>query len=313
MAASEKPSAHSEDSTALSNPVTALHGVGSAPRKSSNVWAFAAFRTCSFICRCATRIENASDGRSALRRPGRAVVVEGEIAASDVVFGGRRSLLARIADGTGIISMRLFHFSRQQQMQLRKGARIRCFGEVRAGSSGAELYHPEYRVLTGTPPSLSDRLTPVYPVTEGVGQGRMRTLAEQAVALASRHRGRLGQPLVEALILLHAPTPDVSLEALEAGAHPAQQRVALDELLAHHLSLLRARRIARAPRAGLPPEDACMIACWQRSHSCPPGHRPEPSRRLMKHLAQHTDHAPRPGRCRVGQDPGCGVRRPARR
>ena len=248
MAASEKPSAHSEDSTALSNPVTALRGVGGA--LAEKLERLGIRRVQDLLFHLPLRYED----RTRLTpigsaRPGRAVVVEGEIAASDVVFGRRRSLLARIADGTGIISMRLFHFSRQQQMQLRKGARIRCFGEVRAGSSGAELYHPEYRVLTGTPPPLSDRLTPVYPVTEGVGQGRMRTLAEQAVALASRHRGRLGQPLVEALMLLHAPTPDVSLEALEAGAHPAQQRVALDELLAHHLSLLRARRIARARRA----------------------------------------------------------------
>ena len=187
-------------------------------------------------------------------RPGVTVVIEGEVAAADLVFGRRRSLLARIADGTGIISMRLFHFSRQQQTQLRSGARIRCFGEVRAGATGPELYHPEYRLLTGTPPPLEDRLTPVYPITEGVGQGRLRSLVARAVDWARADPGDLGTELLDALELLHAPPPDTALADLEAGVHPAQQRLAADELLAHHLSLLRARRQARAYRAAtLPP------------------------------------------------------------
>ncbi|MCH2099600.1 MAG: DEAD/DEAH box helicase, partial [Pseudomonadales bacterium] len=248
MATSDPNSARSNDDSGLSAPVTILRGVGSA--LAEKLERLGIRRVQDLLFHLPLRYED----RTRLTpigsaRAGQAVVIEGEIAASDVVFGRRRSLLARIADGTGHISMRLFHFSRQQQTQLRKGARIRCFGEVRIGSSGAELYHPEYRILSGTPPALSDRLTPVYPITEGVGQGRMRTLTEQAVALANRHRGRLGRDLVDALRLLHAPTPEVSLTALDAGAHPAQRRVALDELLAHHLSLLRARRSARARRA----------------------------------------------------------------
>lgn len=244
------PSAPSRasDDAGLAAPVTALRGVGAALAEKLERLGVRRVRDLLFHLplRYEDRTRLTPIGAA---RPGTAVVIEGEIAAADVVFGRRRSLLARIADGTGVLSMRLYHFSRQQQTQLGRGTRIRCFGEVRAGATGAELYHPEYRVITGAPPPLADRLTPVYPVTEGVGQGRLRGLIDQAVARARAAPEDLGGELLDALQVLHAPTPDVSLAALEEGSHPAQRRLAADELLAHHLSLLRARRRARARRA----------------------------------------------------------------
>ena len=47
--------------------------------------------------------------------------------------------------------------------------------------------------------------------------------------------------LPAALRYVHRPPPDASLELLASGAHPAQQRLAFEELLAHHLSLKRLR------------------------------------------------------------------------
>jgi ATP-dependent DNA helicase RecG len=59
------------------------------------------------------------------------VVLEGEIRASEVVFGRRRSLVCKLQDGTGTTVLRFFHFSRAQQERLKPGAKLRCFGEVR--------------------------------------------------------------------------------------------------------------------------------------------------------------------------------------
>ena len=56
--------------------------------------------------------------------------------------------------------------------------------------------------------------------------------------------------LTQALEYLHAPPPDASLELLREGLHPAQLRLALEELVAHNLSLqsLRAKeQLASAP------------------------------------------------------------------
>ncbi len=122
------------------------------------------------------------------------VVVEGEVRAADVAFGGRRrrSLVCRIQDGTGTLTLRFFHFSTAQKNQLKAGVRLRCFGETRRGASGIELYHPEYQIITGDSNNgISDKLalqqtlTPVYPATEGVTQARLRNVISQALALLS--------------------------------------------------------------------------------------------------------------------------------
>ncbi|MDB3967488.1 ATP-dependent DNA helicase RecG, partial [Porticoccaceae bacterium] len=42
------------------------------------------------------------------------VVIEGEIRASDVVFGRRRSLVCRLQDHSGVVTLRFFHFNRAQ-------------------------------------------------------------------------------------------------------------------------------------------------------------------------------------------------------
>ena len=65
----------------------------------------------------------------------------------------------------------------------------------------------------------------------------------------------LGLPsLSESIFYLHRPPPDASLELLDSGHHPAQRRLALEELLAHHLSLRRLRaQLRRDPAIAIGP------------------------------------------------------------
>lgn len=188
-------------------------------------------------------------------RAGHEAVVEGEVTASDVIQGRKRSLLVRLRDGSGIMSLRFFHFSQAQVGQFTRGARIRLFGEARSGSTGLEMYHPEYRLLKDdTGEEVEETLTPIYPTTEGLAQPRLRALIRQAfehldqgsltleelIPEAIRTRFRL-PALRESLDYLHFPPPDAPLERLADGQHPAQRRLALEELLAHQLSLYRIR------------------------------------------------------------------------
>ncbi len=64
-------------------------------------------------------------------RPEQGVVIEGEVLAADVVFGKRRSLLCKVADGTGMVVLRFYHFSAAQKNYLEKGRAIRVYGEPR--------------------------------------------------------------------------------------------------------------------------------------------------------------------------------------
>ena len=166
------------------------------------------------------------------------VVIEGEVRGSDVVFGRRRSLVCRIQDHSGLMTLRFFHFNQAQQQGLQPGTKLRCFGEVRRGKSGLEMYHPEYQLLNqAQPPALAETLTPIYPATEGVTQQRIRDLCGQALTLLEQHsiedwlpaelaNSHSNYSLVDALHLLHNPPPGTAINLLAEGEHPAQQRLA---------------------------------------------------------------------------------------
>ena len=73
---------------------------------------------------------------------GSRAAVEGEIQLTEVAYRGRRQLLCRISDGSGMLTLRFFYFSSSQQHNLARGTRLRCFGEVRRGKHGPEIVHP---------------------------------------------------------------------------------------------------------------------------------------------------------------------------
>ena len=188
--------------------------------------------------------------------PGMRCLVTGEVLLAETVYRGRRNLLVRISDGSGQLTLRFFHFSKSQEAQFRNGAHLTCFGEVRRGAGGLEMIHPEYRLLRETQdPSTDDRLTPIYPATEGVQQGRLRSLSDQALArmrksppaelLPASILDKLGMPtLADAIHYLHRPPKDADVGLMQAGRHPCQQRLAFEELLAHYLSLKNLRALA---------------------------------------------------------------------
>ncbi len=190
-------------------------------------------------------------------QPNTEAVVEGEIRGCDIVMGRRRSLICKVQDKTGLITLRFFHFAAAQRHAMVVGATMRCYGEVRRGSAGLELYHPEYQILdVKQPEPLAQNLTPVYPATDGITQHRLRAITEQALAMldANNLSELLPQTqtnevqqssLVDALRFLHRPPANAPVEQLAKGEHPAQQRLAFEELLAHHLSMQRLRQTIR--------------------------------------------------------------------
>lgn len=178
--------------------------------------------------------------------------VQGEVQSSEVQFGKRRSWLVTLRDNSGSITLRFFHFSAAQKNAVEKGSLLRCFGEVKRGPRGLEMLHPEYRVLqdTATESPVAETLTPIYPTTEGLKQATWRNLTDAALSYLDRYAPDeylpaelLRQPwsLADALRYIHRPPPDAALTLLEAGKHPAQQRLILEELIAQQLSMYKLR------------------------------------------------------------------------
>ncbi|PTS77972.1 ATP-dependent DNA helicase RecG [Aeromonas sp. HMWF036] len=191
--------------------------------------------------------------------PGLHGAVEGEIQDTQLVMGRRRMMVCRISDGTGTLTLRFFNFTAAQKNSLAAGRLIRCFGEVRPGKYGLEMAHPEYKLLGEEQVGQTEEaLTPVYPTTEGLRQLTLRNLTDQALAQLDLYGVEELLPaglyphqieLAAALKLLHRPPPSVALPLLESGQHPAQQRLVLEELLAHNLSVLKVRAQAQTQLA----------------------------------------------------------------
>lgn len=191
--------------------------------------------------------------------PGIFASVEGEVVNCQVMFGRRRMMVCQINDGTGILTMRFFNFNAGMKNSFVAGRRVLAYGEAKRGQHGAEMIHPEYRLQDShSVPALEETLTPIYPTTEGVRQTTLRKLTEQALdvldtcAIEELLPEELAQGLMslpEALRTLHRPPPSLHLEDLETGQHPAQQRLILEELLAHNLSMLALRAGAQRYRA----------------------------------------------------------------
>ena len=193
-------------------------------------------------------------------RPGDSALCQGTVELVQTSAGRRRSLLCRISDGSGAITLRFFHFSHARQGGLKQGMTLRCWSQqIRRVNQSLEMIHPEYwRVEAGAETELEQTLTPVYPLTQGLSQFKLRNLTGQALeALAGDATGMsellpeqvLQQfsrfSLAQALRFVHRPPQDADLDSLVRGAHPTQQRLAFEELLAHHLSLRRIRSAAQ--------------------------------------------------------------------
>jgi ATP-dependent DNA helicase RecG len=187
---------------------------------------------------------------------GKPAFVEGEIIHSEVVFGRRRSLLCLLMDPyhpTKTLGLRLFYFNAGQQKQFVPGKIVRAYGEIRSGKNHIEMIHPEYKIYDKKNlPPVEPVLTPVYSLTEGLTQNRLRGLIQQAFEWAKVNPNSLPEcfpsggfntfSLLGALQFVHFPPKEVDVSALLSGQHPAQQRLILEELVAHRLSMEKIRK-----------------------------------------------------------------------
>lgn len=183
------------------------------------------------------------------------VVVEGEIEKTTVIPKPKRNLIIKIKDASGTAELRFFHFNTAQQTQLQPGKIIRIFGQVRRNKNGVQFIHPEYKIIeAGAVLAVEECLTPIYPMAEGVSQKLLRNLVKQVIDFLHPIQNSLEilpeaikadlqfNSLIDSLQQVHFPTPENHKYILNNGFHPAQQRLAFEELLAHHISLRQKRQ-----------------------------------------------------------------------
>ena len=182
--------------------------------------------------------------------PGEKVLIQGTIVLTTIVYRGRRMLISQLSDDTDIITLRFFHFSKQQAKGLAKNTVVRCFGQTRKTTSGLEMIHPEYQIIDPeNPQPLETGLTPIYPSTEGLQQGRLRKIIRAALnqqidsipeLLPHSIIKELGLvPLTESLLEIHQPSQN---NIGNEHKNLFRQRLIIEELLANQLALKRLKR-----------------------------------------------------------------------
>lgn len=253
--------AQSPDSALVKMPCSALKGIG--PKTIEKLSAYGIYTVQDLLFHLPARYQDRTRLTPiAEARPGDQVLIEVVIEATHVVKAKRPMLICQVRDATGFLSLRFFHFTYHQQQNLKAGLRLRCFGEIRGYGFELEMVHPEYQTVSAHAPLvLESRLTPIYPTTEGLTQRQWRAATDAALQFLTKENAlpdflpkellqelRL-PPLADALQFVHRPPPNVKIADILSGTHSAVQRLAFEELLAHHLSLLHLRNNLQENRA----------------------------------------------------------------
>jgi len=185
---------------------------------------------------------------------GQRALVEGKVVRSYLNNARRPMLICEIDDGTQTLALKFFNHYYSQRTKMIPDANIRAYGELRYGKTMPEILHPEYEHFD-EPLPLHQSLTAIYPKSEGINQSTIQKAVTQVLTflkkgdiqveefLPENILQELNFPnLTEALIYVHQPPPDADTNALLAGKHTTQQRLVLEEVLAHLLALKKIKQ-----------------------------------------------------------------------
>ena len=159
---------------------------------------------------------------------GEEALIEGTILSTSLSYRGRRSLECIIQDEEKEMTLRFFFFNKHQQAALTQGTWIRAFGAAKQWGKSITMIHPEYKTFRDKPDSPDQKLTPVYSLTKGITQNKLRGLAVSMTKLEWPQEG--GVPY-QKLKTLHSPPNKMNLREIEE----LREEVALDELTAHYI------------------------------------------------------------------------------
>ena len=177
-------------------------------------------------------------------RIGSDVLIEGEILSAAVMQKRTKQLQVKLTDGSEVITLLFFHFYPNYTSQYQVGKRIRAFGEVKADLMGNKtIIHPKIQTVSTTP-DLPNTFSPVYSTTNGLSQGQIVKLIEQALEMLPEvdvlPDDRITPKTSQALLTLHKLKP----AEFNSEAHDeALARLKFDELLAQQLILFNAYQL----------------------------------------------------------------------
>ncbi len=191
---------------------------------------------------------------------GEEALVEMRIERIEVIPSKPRQLLCYLSDDNNQrLLLRFFRFHQNQKQQLIRGDLIQCFGEIKIGHKGLEMHHPEYRLISKNQANLLEKtLSPVYPLTGNIRQAQLKKWINTALEVLKHAKisdnftnfTKNSMPtLKQALATLHHPQAGESVQQIAQFRHISQQRLIIEELCAHRLSLLQLKQARKSQTA----------------------------------------------------------------
>ena len=187
------------------------------------------------------------------------ILIEATIDRIEVIPSRQRQLLCYLSDQQNHrILLRFFHFTQYQKQALIRGESMQCFGEIKIGRKGLEMHHPEYRITSQNQrPLLEPNLSPIYPLCSGISQNKMKqwinySLEVLKISQLDDYFEKITQhsmpSLKSSLMLLHHPEKNEDLSKIETFKHISQQRLIIEELATHQLSLLKTKKARKGKK-----------------------------------------------------------------
>ena len=187
------------------------------------------------------------------------ILIEATIDRIEVIPLRQRQLLCYLSDQQNHrILLRFFHFTQYQKQALIRGESMQCFGEIKIGRKGLEMHHPEYRITSQNQrPLLEQNLSPIYPLCSGISQNKMKqwinySLEVLKISQLDDYFEKITQhsmpSLKSSLMLLHHPEKNEDLSKIETFKHISQQRLIIEELATHQLSLLKTKKARKGKK-----------------------------------------------------------------
>jgi ATP-dependent DNA helicase RecG len=191
-------------------------------------------------------------------KEGRNETVRGTVIATGVkAFGGRRPgvFMVTVSDGTASVTARWFNQPFMKN-NLPDGCDVLLSGEVKRGGAAGGLFfdNPEYEIVGEKGDSLihSDRIVPVYRLTEGISQKQFRKIMFDIV---EKYAGDIVDPMPEDIIRrhnlpplgesirqLHFPADGCDTDSLNCWESIYHKRLVFDEFFTFELGMGAIRR-----------------------------------------------------------------------
>lgn len=245
----------------LADPIISLSGLG--PKAQQKLNAIGIYNLEHLLFHLPYRYQNKTKlSKLSYAQVGKEELFELRINRCEEVQGRARQLLCHLQDEQGHeLLLRFFHFNQYQKQRLTRDDIIQCFGEVKIGKYGLEMFHPEYRLISKNQNNLLEKtLTPVYPLTANIHQPQLKKWIDIALealqnsALTDNFSSLMNSTmptLKQALATLHHPKSDENLTQISEFKHLAQQRLIIEELCAHQLSLLKLKHARKNQKTNI--------------------------------------------------------------